>query len=166
VEDDILTYQRTAKPGDIIKSPHFENLLFRDILYQDGFLGFYVNPRKRGQTWGNMQVSMLESVGKKKRTSVPVGGAGNYVDLKSTIDHKKEFVVIHTQRNVDIVPEPDENGNERFPLQVVAKMLDPEGEYDPNGIEIIFHMESENAKHLVPEVINCGFMHIIYKRIF
>lgn len=164
--EDILTYYRTVKVGDIIKSEQFENLLFRDILNQDAFLGFYVNPRKFGKTWDNLNVSMLESAGKIKRTAVAIGQPGNYINLKSTIDHRKEFVVIYTKRDTDCIPEPDEDGNDRYPLQVVAKMLTPDGDYDPDGIEITFHMESEIAKHLVPEVINCGFMHVTYNRIF
>lgn len=166
MNEDELTYHRTVRVGDIIKSEQFEHLLFRDIVDRDAFLGFYVNPRKFGKTWDNMRVSMLESAGKIKRSTVKIGEADNFINLKTTIDHRKEFVVIDTRRNTDCIQEPDEKGNMRYPLQVTAKMLTPDGDYDPDGIEIVFHMESEIAKHLVAEVINCGFMAVTYNRIF
>lgn len=163
---DILTYQYTVKVGDIIKSDQFENLLFKDILNQDAFCGFYVNPRKFGRTWDNKQMSMLESAGKIKRSTLEIGAPGNYVNLKSVIDHRKEFVVIYIERDTNCIQELDQKGNDRYPLKIIAKMLTPDGEFDPNGIEITFRMETEIAKYAVCEVINCGFMHVTYNRIF
>lgn len=167
VTEDLETWVSRVRIGDIIKSPDFENLIFRDIIDQDGFLGFYVNPRKHSESWDNIRTTMLETAGRIKRSFVGVGKADNYINLKHTIDHSKEFVVIYVRRDTDAIKEDFfDKGEEVYPLKVIAKMLAPDGEYDENGIEIFFRMQSTIAKHAVREVINTGFMQITYKRIF
>lgn len=165
---DEITFLRSVRIGDIIQSPDFEQLIFRDIMDQEPFHGFFVNPLKTSTNCFNVRVAMLETAGRMKRSSAGVGAANKYISLKYTADHKREFVVIYTQRNTDYIKEhltaDDTVGV--YPLQVIAKMLTPDGEYDENGIEITFHMESQLAKHCVPEVIHAGYMQFIYKRIF
>jgi hypothetical protein len=167
--EDYVVYIRTVRVGCIIKSPEFDNLLYRDIINQDPMLGFFVNPLVRVRDWDNTtKVVMLESAGRIKRSGVGPREANNYVNLKKTGDHDAEFVVIYTQRNTDCIPEllKDNEVIGTHPLMVVAKQLSPDGNYDPDGIEITFHMESQIAKHLVPEVISCGFMNVTFKRTF
>lgn len=166
MNEDIETWASTVRVGDVIKSPDFENLLFRDIIDQDGFLGFYVNPRKHSDQWNGMRTTMLESAGRIKRSSMGVGKADNYINLKYKGDHSKEFVVIYTCRDTDCIKEEFFDGKEEYPLLVIAKMLTPEGDYDENGAEVWFHMQTNMAKHGIREVINTGFMQVTFKRIF
>jgi hypothetical protein len=165
---DEVTFLHSVRIGDIIQSPEFENLIYRDIMDQEPFCGFYVNPLKTSTNCFNIRVAVLETAGRMKRSSAGPGAANKYINLKYTADHKREFVVIYTQRNTDYVKEhlTANDAAGEFPLQVIAKMLTPDGEYDENGIEITFHMESELAKHCVPEVIHAGYMQFTRKRIF
>lgn len=166
-EPETLTLVYTVKPGDVIRSPDFENLLYKDLVDHDPMCGFLVNPYKYIKSWNNLASAILENPGKMKRANAVPLKENRFIDYKIKIDPTREFVVIHVYRNTEFPKEQisaDEIGG-RYPLGVLAKMLAPDGEYDPDGILIHFNMESHRAKHAVPEVIHTGWMKIDFKRI-
>ena len=156
----------TVVRGDIIRCDDFENLLFKDMFELDAACGFYVNPWTRTKNWDNTVFKVLYSPGKIKRPS-PLPGRKTHImcDYKQKIPRDSHFVVIFTQPDVahpkEYIDEDDCNGH--YPLLVIAKMLGPDDEYDVNGIEITFHMESEVAPYSVLEVESLSCMIITFK---
>jgi hypothetical protein len=166
--DEIRIFTASVQVGDIIKSPSFKNLLYKDMVDQDPMCGLFVNPYKEYRSWDNSVGFMIEDPGKMKRANAVPHGAGQYISFRMEIDETREFVVIRKFPNCDYpkeqVSENDITG--RYPTTVIAKMLAPDGEYDEFGIEITFNMDTTVAKHAVNSVEKVGFMGIDYKRIF
>lgn len=161
--NDNRIYTTEVRVGDIVMSPHFQNLLFRDIMDREPMNGFYVNPWKIAYTPENDRNEMLESMGLVKRT----GSVKRFEDYKCNVPDGNRYVVIFTERNTDMTKEFDsvDDAAGHFPLTVKARMLDPLGLWDENGLMITFYMQSSIAKHCINEVILDGFMLITYKNI-
>lgn len=158
--------KHTVSVGDIIKSPLFANLLFKDIIDLDAFCGFEVNPMIITKDWDNSKSIALENMGfmQKKivldRDKDKNRVKGHWQPIKISIDADREFVVLYTFRNTkyqkEYTDEDDRSGH--YPLGVIMKMLKPDGEWDDFGMEVWFNMESSIAKHSVQEVESTGFM--------
>lgn len=153
--------------GDIIKSDVFENLLYKDMFEQNPTSGFYVNPYIEFKSWNNIAGRMIETDGRIKKANCPPRSANQYIDYKQKIDPESEFVVIMKFLNAELRKEQhsEDNLSGTFPTTIIAKMLDPDGNFDEYGIEITFNMNTTNAKHAVNTVELVGVMKIQYNRI-
>lgn len=149
--DNEILFTTVVKEGDIIKSLHFENLLYRDIFELDPLLGFWVNPWHTYYNNENMRTVFIENPGILK---INKAGKKKSISFKLHLNNDNAFVVVFTERFVETNREySDEDDVEgHFPLLVKARQLDPESQWDPHGILISFYMQSTLLKNVVPEV--------------
>lgn len=159
--DDTIIYTTEVSIGDIISSPMFENLLFRDIMEMNPIRGCFVNPRIPIKSVMNETYTRIESLGVIMRR---VGADKRRVSYKMVIDPKSVFVVVHIEDDCEQVME--QNGPDgiegHYPTLVKARMLGPMSIWDPNGLEITFRMNTVRAKYAVNQVVLDGHLFITY----
>lgn len=160
--DNEILFTTEVKEGDIISSPHFCNLLYRDVLELDPLLGFYVNPLKVHYTNTNMRTIVVEDIGLLTRRKA---GKKTVTSFKFPLSDNVSFVVIYTESYMDTYKEYDteEDRTGHYPLTVKARMLSPSKQWDPYGLTITFYMRSRVMKHCLEEVRLESSMIIEYK---
>ena len=146
-------------PGDIISSPEFKNLLFKDIKDLSPFCGFYVNPTVGIPGEDGIQQFGLENFGMTQGSTIGNTRIRKTWNYRHTIDPDSKFVVLHTFLNCQLNKSMYEGFDSEYPLTVLAKMIHQTESgsfmYDPLGIVIEFNMYSQRNLHEV----NCVNLH-------